>query len=245
LSDAKVHHDDPASCVDQEYWTGELPSGLREPLMSAVAGLGECAASLPQPSGVRAYLTFDSEGKTEHVSIRRTSTDDCAAIDCVRKHLSEVRVTTMPRNHLIGIEFELNEHPRLNTQQLLEWPPGSERDQCTDREYATESVTDDMKRTAKAALARHDAAFKACSDAARSRNPDVQGLVQIRAVFGSNGRLEALAVVENQVADCKAVACWRAEVERAIIPDLRKPMGVDFVFRFGPKSTHQPTEFFR
>src|ERR1700736_882210 len=84
MSGARVPHDDPASCVDQPYWRGELPSGLREPLTSAVAGLGECAASLAQPSNVRAYLQFRPDGTTAKVAILRASTDNCAAIECVR-----------------------------------------------------------------------------------------------------------------------------------------------------------------
>lgn len=239
---ANAPHDDPASCVDQPYWQGELPSGLREPLMSAVAGLGECAALVSQPANVRAYVTFQPGGTVAKVSITRASTDNCAALDCVRRHLAEVKATLIPRppSFATGVDFTLEAHPKLDTTKLLQWEPGSDKYQCTDA-YSTPDFGD--RRAADAAVLGHQDKLYACYQDGLKRDPSLKGLVVIRGVVEPQGKFVELVVRENQLADCQVVSCLRTEVQSIVFPVRDKRYWVNLAFSFrpdAPKPKQQP-----
>ncbi len=207
--------------------------------MDAVAGLGECARTLSRPSNLRTYLQFRPDGTTAQVAVLRASTDDCAAIDCVRRKLSQVRVTTVPAfPHVTGIDFTLSDHPRLDTTTLMDWDAGSVSDKCTDPRFSTTSQL--SRQALDAGMAGHQDTLMACYRRGLDRDPGLHGLVVIRGVANAQGKLQSLVVVENQLAACDVVACLRNELATITFPPAGEPLSFGFNFVFKP-DTPKPT----
>lgn len=239
LAGPSVRRDDPQSCVDAPLWRGEFHPGQAEPLKRAVAGLGECARTLSQSVNVRALLLMAPDGSTELVSIRRASTEDCEAIQCVRRHLMQVKVEGGPgRRYTIGIDFTLNDQPKLDTNKWVEWEPNSDRRRCVD------GPLPGAPTMAEAVFAPIKTEIGKCYDAGRARDSDMRGHLQIRGTINA-GRLEGATVVENQLTDCAVVSCIRQAVEQGKWPTDPPTIPLTLNLLFDPSTSPKAPDFFR
>src|SRR5688572_8125741 len=84
VSDAPPR-DNPAECVDQKAPFVPFGEEEREAAAKMIPALTECAATLEKPANVLAAIVLRTDGSVEQVLIRRASTADCKAIECVRR----------------------------------------------------------------------------------------------------------------------------------------------------------------
>ena len=234
---AAVTRDDPATCLGPSKGDAK-PSPEQDALMAGIAGLGECAASLEKPSAVLARVDFRADGTVERVAVVRASTENCQAIDCVRRHLARLKVPPAAEDdRSAGAAFVLRREPPPDGYENVRWEEGSESDRCTDPPpppaYELGISREDLDRPF---LARKDR-LRACYRSGLARDNTLGGRVVVQVTISRSGNVARVSVSENQLADCKVVACIVDEIQTLKFPRPKIAFAVDYPLDFRPKDS--------
>jgi hypothetical protein len=232
---AAVKRDDPATCAEASKWEVKRDMDAQDALMKGIAGLGECAASLEKPSAVLVRVVFRGDGMAEKVLIRRANTADCQAIDCVRRRLAQVRAPAgSEEQRIVGADFVLRREPAPDGYENVRWKDGSESEQCTDPTLPAAELGLSREQVQGPIESRYDR-LRACYEAGLARDETLGGRVVVQVGVSTRGKVDSVRVADNQLMDCKVVACIVGELRDLEFPPPRDAFAVEFPFNFKPE----------
>jgi hypothetical protein len=232
---AAPKRDDPTTCSASSNWYAEQDSRVQDALMAGIAGLGECAASLEQPSAVLTQVVFRADGTAEKVLVRRANTADCRALDCVRHRLAQVKVPAVPEGKRVaGADFVLRRNPAPDGNEKVQWNEGSASTQCTNPVLPAGDLGL-TREDIRGPLENRYARLQTCYESGLARDPDLRGRVVLHITIDLQGKVESLSVADNQLANCQVVACIVSELRDLAFPPPRDTFTLEHPFNFEPR----------